>query len=126
MIYYHAFSRNGEVAQLVEHHVRNVGVGSSNLLFSTIPRARHEQKEFIAAVRMGAVFVGLAISAGCASTPKGIGDPYFANVEGLPQYLTLFTNAITSIRRELAIEGVPFIAGELGERYAAAYLRVRR
>ena len=27
---------DGEVAQLVEHHVRNVGVGSSNLLFSTI------------------------------------------------------------------------------------------
>ena len=26
----------GEVAQLVEHHVRNVGVESSNLFFSTI------------------------------------------------------------------------------------------
>ncbi len=29
-------STNGEVAQLVEHHVRNVGVESSNLFFSTI------------------------------------------------------------------------------------------
>ena len=29
---------NGEVAQLVEHHVRNVGVESSNLFFSTILR----------------------------------------------------------------------------------------
>ena len=28
-------STNGEVAQLVEHHVRNVGVESSNLFFST-------------------------------------------------------------------------------------------
>ena len=28
---------NGAVAQLVEHHVRNVGVGSSNLLRSTMP-----------------------------------------------------------------------------------------
>ena len=27
---------HGEVAQLVEHHVRNVGVESSNLFFSTI------------------------------------------------------------------------------------------
>ena len=27
-------SANGAVAQLVEHHVRNVGVGSSNLLRS--------------------------------------------------------------------------------------------
>ena len=36
MIYYALFSRNGEVAQLVEHHVRNVGVESSNLFFSTI------------------------------------------------------------------------------------------
>ena len=32
--------RNGEVAQLVEHHVRNVGVGSSNLLFSTIHQGK--------------------------------------------------------------------------------------
>ena len=32
------FRTDGEVAQLVEHHVRNVGVGSSNLLFSTIPK----------------------------------------------------------------------------------------
>ena len=31
-------SANGEVAQLVEHHVRNVGVESSNLFFSTKPR----------------------------------------------------------------------------------------
>ncbi len=30
-----AVSTNGEVAQLVEHHVRNVGVESSNLFFST-------------------------------------------------------------------------------------------
>ena len=29
---------NGEVAQLVEHHVRNVGVESSNLFFSTNSR----------------------------------------------------------------------------------------
>ncbi len=35
MIYYAPFSTNGEVAQLVEHHVRNVGVESSNLFFST-------------------------------------------------------------------------------------------
>ena len=35
MIYYLPFSTNGEVAQLVEHHVRNVGVESSNLFFST-------------------------------------------------------------------------------------------
>ena len=32
----YAVSVNGEVAQLVEHHVRNVGVESSNLFFSTI------------------------------------------------------------------------------------------
>ena len=31
---------NGEVAQLVEHHVRNVGVVSSNLIFSTIEKVR--------------------------------------------------------------------------------------
>ena len=31
---------NGEVAQLVEHHVRNVGVESSNLFFSTISKIR--------------------------------------------------------------------------------------
>ena len=31
---------NGEVAQLVEHHVRNVGVESSNLFFSTILKIR--------------------------------------------------------------------------------------
>ncbi len=31
---------NGEVAQLVEHHVRNVGVESSNLFFSTILNVR--------------------------------------------------------------------------------------
>ena len=31
-------SANGEVAQLVEHHVRNVGVESSNLFFSTNSR----------------------------------------------------------------------------------------
>ena len=31
-----AVFRHGEVAQLVEHHVRNVGVESSNLFFSTI------------------------------------------------------------------------------------------
>ena len=37
MIYYLPFSTHGEVAQLVEHHVRNVGVESSNLVFSTIP-----------------------------------------------------------------------------------------
>ena len=37
MIYYLSFSTDGEVAQLVEHHVRNVGVESSNLFFSTIP-----------------------------------------------------------------------------------------
>ena len=36
LIYYTPFPRNGEVAQLVEHHVRNVGVESSNLFFSTI------------------------------------------------------------------------------------------
>ena len=36
MVYYTPFLTQGEVAQLVEHHVRNVGVGSSNLLFSTI------------------------------------------------------------------------------------------
>lgn len=35
MIYYAPFPRHGEVAQLVEHHVRNVGVESSNLFFST-------------------------------------------------------------------------------------------
>ena len=35
MIQYAPFSTNGEVAQLVEHHVRNVGVESSNLFFST-------------------------------------------------------------------------------------------
>ena len=34
----HTVFRNGEVAQLVEHHVRNVGVESSNLFFSTILR----------------------------------------------------------------------------------------
>ena len=39
MIYYTTFSTNGEVAQLVEHHVRNVGVESSNLFFSTINQA---------------------------------------------------------------------------------------
>ena len=33
-------STNGEVAQLVEHHVRNVGVESSNLFFSTILRRK--------------------------------------------------------------------------------------
>ena len=33
-----AVFRNGEVAQLVEHHVRNVRVGGSNPLFSTIFR----------------------------------------------------------------------------------------
>ena len=32
-----AVFRNGEVAQLVEHHVRNVRVGGSNPLFSTTP-----------------------------------------------------------------------------------------
>ena len=36
MVYYPMFSTDGEVAQLVEHHVRNVGVESSNLFFSTI------------------------------------------------------------------------------------------
>ena len=41
-----------------------------------------------------------------------------ANAEGLPQYLELFTNAITSLRRELAIEDVPFLAGELGTYHA--------
>ena len=34
---------NGEVAQLVEHHVRNVGVESSNLFFSTIQKAFHPE-----------------------------------------------------------------------------------
>ena len=34
----------GEVAQLVEHHVRNVGVESSNLFFSTI---RKEGSRFL-------------------------------------------------------------------------------
>ena len=33
-----AVFRNGEVAQMVEHHVRNVRVGGSNPLFSTIFR----------------------------------------------------------------------------------------
>lgn len=36
LIYYAPFPPLGEVAQLVEHHVRNVGVESSNLFFSTI------------------------------------------------------------------------------------------
>ncbi len=36
VIYFYPFSAHGEVAQLVEHHVRNVGVESSNLFFSTI------------------------------------------------------------------------------------------
>ena len=36
LVYYMPFPRIGEVAQLVEHHVRNVGVESSNLFFSTI------------------------------------------------------------------------------------------
>ena len=36
MVSYLPFSPHGEVAQLVEHHVRNVGVVSSNLIFSTI------------------------------------------------------------------------------------------
>ena len=36
---------NGEVAQLVEHHVRNVGVVSSNLIFSTI-RKENEKAAF--------------------------------------------------------------------------------
>ena len=35
---------NGEVAQLVEHHVRNVGVESSNLFFST--NSRKQQTRF--------------------------------------------------------------------------------
>ena len=41
LVYYAAFSTHGEVAQLVEHHVRNVGVESSNLFFSTIKEAFH-------------------------------------------------------------------------------------
>ena len=36
---------HGEVAQLVEHHVRNVGVVSSNLIFSTI-RKENEKAAF--------------------------------------------------------------------------------
>ena len=42
MIYYALLSTNGEVAQLVEHHVRNVGVESSNLFFSTNRRKANE------------------------------------------------------------------------------------
>ena len=42
MVYYSMFS-DGEVAQLVEHHVRNVRVGGSNPLFSTIPKVRFAQ-----------------------------------------------------------------------------------
>ena len=38
--------RHGEVAQLVEHHVRNVRVGSSNLLFSTIVLAAAKPSRF--------------------------------------------------------------------------------
>ena len=34
---------HGEVAQLVEHHVRNVGVESSNLFFSTIRQGKRPQ-----------------------------------------------------------------------------------
>ena len=45
LVYYAAFSTHGEVAQLVEHHVRNVGVESSNLFFSTIQKAFHPQIE---------------------------------------------------------------------------------
>ena len=37
-----------------------------------------------------------------------------ANQKMLPTYLALFTNAITSLRRELNIEDRPFVAGELG------------
>ena len=43
LVYYAAFSTHGEVAQLVEHHVRNVGVESSNLFFSTIQKAFHPE-----------------------------------------------------------------------------------
>ena len=39
VVYYMRFPF-GEVAQLVEHHVRNVRVGGSNPLFSTIPKVR--------------------------------------------------------------------------------------
>ena len=39
MIHYYPFS-HGEVAQLVEHHVRNVRVGGSNPLFSTTPPSK--------------------------------------------------------------------------------------
>ena len=35
MVSYPPFSPHGEVAQLVEHHVRNVRVGGSTPLFST-------------------------------------------------------------------------------------------
>ena len=70
MIYYAAFSRFGEVAQLVEHHVRNVGVGSSNLLFSTKfrpPAKENSVKGFIATC----IAVGVAaFLSGCFSIDR--------------------------------------------------------
>ena len=54
MIYYAPSFRDGEVAQLVEHHVRNVGVESSNLFFSTI---RSKVKDLASAVGVSPVII---------------------------------------------------------------------
>ena len=43
---------------------------------------------------------------------QGCNDAF--SMEDVNAYVPLFTNAITSIRRELGIEGRPFLAGELG------------
>ena len=42
------------------------------------------------------------------------GESNGGNKERVAAYLPQFTNAITSLRRELGAEGVPFLAGELG------------
>ena len=50
-------STNGEVAQLVEHHVRNVGVESSNLFFST--NSQEAQKRLSSNLGRAAFFIPL-------------------------------------------------------------------
>ena len=57
LVYYAAFSTHGEVAQLVEHHVRNVGVESSNLFFST--NSQEAQKRLSSNLGRAAFFIPL-------------------------------------------------------------------
>ena len=118
-------SANGEVAQLVEHHVRNVGVESSNLFFSTKPRETSKTR-FRLSFRPRGVFCWQ----NCLTRPRlkpsiSLVQGCLTRKDGGTEVCQADTTLRASPRIAPATQLAPPIAAPTGRPSAGGYSRVR-